>query len=131
MNLWELATPTADQASVDAYADLTWNHPTVAGAALKVLEFPTSGPVGFDFKNSGAQTITVQILTSCVTQIAGTALPDAEWNPGEVAAFDIAAGAVAFKEIQLPSRAFCKVQFKAKVGGAQGALRARVCQKRV
>lgn len=119
-------TLAVDQPSAAAAADLAFLEPEQGkGAEVTILQFGTSGPVSFDFENTGANAISVIIYTHNDRDDA-----IAKWKTEEPS-FDIANGATATKDIVLPTRTYCRVQFVDKVAASHGALKARVVQKRV
>lgn len=119
-------TPTTDPASTASYADIPLLLPTKGkGEEVSYFIAETSGPISANVKNTGANSITVQVLGG-----NDLGLADAEWTV-VVTATVIAAAASAALEIDLARYHYYKFQQKDTVGASHGATQLRGVHKRV
>jgi hypothetical protein len=117
------STPSGGQATTDVFADTKFVE-DVAGGVDAVIRAITSGPLSFHFQNTGANSITYQILGSNDLSFA-----DAKWivvvNPTA-----LGAGNAVAEFVDTGRFIFYKVQIKATGAGSQGTLVAAVAAKR-
>lgn len=122
--LFSFKSPAVDPASVDAYANVAIMFPDQRCSGPSLTP-PTSGPISLNWKNTGANSITTQVL--------GTNDPAAADADCDVvlAGAAIAPGAMRHAQINPAYYAYYRFQHKATVGGSQGASKIAGCQKRI